>query len=255
MAGRPAGSRNKIKEKTLESFGMGKEKEDDMEKRVLQAVKELGEEFKERLEQIEKNIERQLKIQVEAAVKEVHERWELREEEWRAERQIWNKEKEEMQGRIKGLEWERERKKREERRTNIVIKGEEFEEGNIGEKVEEFVRKNLSIEIGVEKAYIAKGGGEGRKGKVVIAKLKNWDMKRQVMSRKRGLKRGIYIDDDLTEKERNIQRQARRRVKEERERGKEARVGYMKIKVGEKWLTWNEREEDFREEIRRGGKE
>lgn len=52
------------------------------------------------------------------------------------------------------------------------------------------------------------------------------------MSKKKNLKTGIQIEDDLTKEERaEIQKQLREKVKEERTKGKKVKVGkrYMKI--------------------------
>ena len=71
------------------------------------------------------------------------------------------------------------------------------------------------------------------------------------MMKKKELERRVYIEDDLTRKKREVQGIIRR-AKEEREKGKEVKMGYMKVKIGEKWMKWNEMEECLKEE-RRGG--
>jgi len=71
------------------------------------------------------------------------------------------------------------------------------------------------------------------------------------MSKKKGLEKGIIIEDDLTRKEREIQQKLKRMAKEERERGDDkVKVGYMKINLKEKWLRWNERTGKLEEERR-----
>lgn len=49
------------------------------------------------------------------------------------------------------------------------------------------------------------------------------------MSKKKNLKTGIWIEDDLTKEEREIQKQLREKAKKERTKGKKVKVGYMKI--------------------------
>lgn len=49
------------------------------------------------------------------------------------------------------------------------------------------------------------------------------------MSKKKNLKTGIWIEDDLTKKEREIQKQLKEKAKKERTKGKKVKVGYMKI--------------------------
>lgn len=48
-----------------------------------------------------------------------------------------------------------------------------------------------------------------------MVELDSWDKKREIMARKKNLKTEVYIEDDLTKKERNIQKQLRERAKEE----------------------------------------
>lgn len=64
--------------------------------------------------------------------------------------------------------------------------------------------------------------------------VENWEMKKNIMMKKKNLKKGIYIDDDLTRREREIQGKLRRMAMEEKEKGKEVKVSYMKMYIGGK---------------------
>lgn len=76
------------------------------------------------------------------------------------------------------------------------------------------------------------------------------------MIKKRDLRKGIYsIKDDLTKKEREIQRTLWRRAMRERGEGKDTRVGYMKMRINVKWRKWNEWDEKLDEGKERGGRE
>lgn len=68
-----------------------------------------------------------------------------------------------------------------------------------------------------------------------MAKLQNWDDKK-----------GIYIEDDLTREEREVQAKLRKIVHENRKEGKRTKVGYYKLCMEEKWRRWNERRERTR---------
>ena len=63
------------------------------------------------------------------------------------------------------------------------------------------------------------------------------------MEKKRTLKQGIYVDEDLTRVERRIQRMLRERAREERKKGNAVRVGYGKLKINEVWLFGDRRKE------------
>lgn len=75
------------------------------------------------------------------------------------------------------------------------------------------------------------------------------------MRRKKDLRKDIFVEDDLTRKEREIQRELRRRARAEREKGeRNVKVGYKKIYMKDRWYRWNEMEEMLEEE-RRGARE
>lgn len=74
----------------------------------------------------------------------------------------------------------------------------------------------MGVEVRIEKAYMIREG----EGKKIIVATEKWEMKRQIMMKKRELEKGIYIEDDLTKKERKIQGIIRRIAKEEKERRK-----------------------------------
>lgn len=58
----------------------------------------------------------------------------------------------------------------------------------------------------------------------VVAKLKERKNKKQIMIRKKNLKIEVYIDDDITRKEREIQGKLKRLAGEKRREGKKTTV-------------------------------
>ena len=83
---------------------------------------------------------------------------------------------------------------------------ERSSEGNSEETVKEFIREKLKIETEIERAQKIRRGG---KVKIIVATMKSKEEKIRVMKEKRKLEKGIYIDDDMTRKEREIQQQIR----------------------------------------------
>lgn len=56
----------------------------------------------------------------------------------------------------------------------------------------------------------------------------------------------IYIDDDLTKREREIQQKIREKMRQEKNKGNNAVMGYKKLIVnGEKWI-WSEQQMELR---------
>lgn len=80
------------------------------------------------------------------------------------------------------------------------------------------------------------------KGGEEIAEIEKWEMKKEVMSEQRNLKRGIYIDNDLTKEERVVQSRLRERKNEERRsKKKHHKSRYRKIKIGNNWYFSDDR--------------
>jgi len=120
---------------------------------------------------------------------------------------------------------------RERRRNNITIRVEKWGENNLEQEVKEFIKESLKLEVEIGKAFKLRTRG-GRH--TVVAELESWEQKRDIMRRKRELKERIFIDDDLTKKEREIQDHIREKAKEVKRKGNRAKIGYAKIWVNDK---------------------
>lgn len=80
------------------------------------------------------------------------------------------------------------------RRNNRVIKGMDKRGDNrIDQEVKKFIKVNLKMEIEVRRAFKIQ---TGRNKSIVVAELKNWEQKKELMIRKRELKVGIFIGFD-----------------------------------------------------------
>ena len=90
------------------------------------------------------------------------------------------------------------------------------------------------------------------KNTIVVATMKSMEEKIRVIKEKRKLEKGIYIDDDLTRKEREVQQQIRRMAKARREKDEYLMIGYKKLKIEKRWYRWYENEERLEEERERG---
>lgn len=78
---------------------------------------------------------------------------------------------------------------------------------------------------------------------MVVAELENWEMKREAMTRKNQLKnRKLYINNNMTYKERQIQNAIRMIANEERQSGKTVKIGYRKLIINEQEFRWKEGE-------------
>lgn len=230
MVGRPTGSKNKPKEENMQKYVTGKEEP------MIKFMKEMEENICKRMEKMNEN----MMSQVEQMRKEWKEGKLEIEQERRKDKEECNTERRKLERRIEKLEWEREKSDRGRRRNNIVIRGENKWDGNkMEQQVVEFVKENLKVEVKVRKAFKIQ---DREKKCTIIAEIESWEEKREVMIRKKELRTGIFIDNDLTRKEREMQKQLKDIAKEEKEKGNNVKINYGKIYVKDKWLRWNERE-------------
>jgi hypothetical protein len=63
----------------------------------------------------------------------------------------------------------------------------------------------------------------------------------------------MYIDNDLTNEEREIQKKLREVAREARDKGKWVKIGYRKRQINGGWLRW-EREEKLKKNFLEEGK-
>ncbi|KAL6421352.1 hypothetical protein ACFW04_014689 [Cataglyphis niger] len=145
-----------------------------------------------------------------------------------------------------------ERREREERKRNMLIKG--VEEGRRRVAVEELFD---SIGIKVEIEEVRKIGGSVEEGReMMVVRLKNEDQRREVWNKKKLLKdRKERILEDWTWKERKMRWSLERIVRKEEKKGRKVWIGYGKIRINEKWWRWDEEEEvlkDGNENLKKG---
>lgn len=128
---------------------------------------------------------------------------------------------------------------KEKRKNNIVLSGLKMDTNNqadLKKDMENFFQTNLQLGINVRNAIKI---GENR----CLIQLNNGDDKQAVMNNKYKLKykrnEKIFLNNDMTKQERIVQRQIRKLAKDEKEKGKEVKIGYNKVTInGEVW-RWN----------------
>lgn len=172
-------------------------------------IEEMKEQMRTMMEQVSKKI---LEILEERRVREEERRREKEEKKW-------------LEKRIGDFEWWNEKKERKKRKNNIVIKGIKWETENLGEKVRHYIKEDMKVEVDIKKATII---GKRDNRNIIVAEVDRWKQKRKIMEKNLG--KGIWIKDDLTLKEIEIQQKLWDMARKEREKGdKRVKVGYKKI--------------------------
>lgn len=159
--------------------------------------------------------------------------------------------KEDWKERVKELERRWERKERENRRKNLVVKGMKVGEEGMRNKVEEILRE-LEREVNVEEVRRVEAGRR-EKGSMLVVKVQSEWMKRNILMNKWKLKgREVWIEEDLTWEERRIKWKIGQVALKEKLKGKKIRVGQQGIWIEETWWRWDEGRDELTED-RKGG--
>ncbi|XP_070510422.1 golgin subfamily A member 6-like protein 22 [Cardiocondyla obscurior] len=151
--------------------------------------------------------------------------------------------------RVMSLELDRERKDREVRKKNIIIKGVKIMEGR-----KEVWRRNVEEIIKMTGAEVKVGevrkiGAINKEGMgMVVVKFESIKEKLEVFKGKVKLRnRKEWIQDDLTVKERKAEWIIRAEAERLRRAGKMVKKGYMKLWIENKIWVWDEVREELRE--------
>jgi hypothetical protein len=167
----------------------------------------------------------------------VREEMRRREEKGQVEKADWTK-------RMKMIEEKMEQREKKERKNNVIITGIGAKSGNIERGMEEWLERELGVKVNVKEEF------KINKDKMMLAKIESWEQKKNILLNKSKLKEKederMYIDDDLTQEERETQKKLRELVREERNRGKRVKIGYRKIQINGEWFRWDEREEKLK---------
>lgn len=136
---------------------------------------------------------------------------------------------------------------RQNRRSNLVIQGLNIAnngEDSIRDEIELFIKTNLDVEVKIQKARKLANG-------MYWIQMGNTDDKYMVMKNKSKLRgQKIYINEDMSKEQREIQKKIEIHAKEERKDGKKVKIGYKKLIInGEKW-NWNPIKNELEKEIR-----
>ncbi|XP_025262551.1 golgin subfamily A member 6-like protein 22 [Camponotus floridanus] len=194
------------------------------------------------------NIEKAMQ-KVEEEIKKMKEM--ERKDEEQERKQEEKKEKKSQDNDMEEKRWEE--WNREIRKKNIIITGINIKEEIKKEMVEEWLKKELGIEIRLIKIWIIKGRRE-----LVEAQCSSREEKEKIMENKNRLKgTKIYIDHDLTFKERRNREIVWKKAREYKDEGmtenKEDKLEYIKrfdiIGLVETWII-KEKEEWIKEKLK-----
>jgi len=219
-------------------------------KRREEEWKREREEMGKRVEELERKWEEGLRIEERG-----EELGEIRQRVEKLERNGSGRGKEEgedrgLEERVRKMEERWEWRERKERRRRVVIKGYKLGGKEVRSKVEDILKK-IGAEVGVEEVREVKTGREEQGGFAVVS-FRTEGEKREVMRKKGGLRgEGVWIEDDLTWKERQVRWRIREVAKEEESKGAKVWVGENRVMINGVWWFWDEEVDGLKD---RGGR-
>lgn len=125
------------------------------------------------------------------------------------------------------------------KRNNIVINGVDLatkDPKTLNEDISNFIERELGIKVNIKAAYKLAT-------KVCLVELENPKDKEMIMNNKQKLRNikneRIFINNDLTKWEREIQKQIKIRAEKEKKDGKAVKIKYNKLIIENKEWRWN----------------
>lgn len=157
----------------------------------------------------------------------------------KAENESTKKENAKLKEEINTINGRLDAMEREKRRNNIVVQGLTIGDDKTltpKEALKNFLGKQLEIEVDVKSAM--KLGT-----KTYLVELDNANDKIKVMKNKNKLRTyqegTIYINDDMTKSEREVQGKIRKVAQEEKKKGKKVKIGYQKVTIDDQEWKWS----------------
>lgn len=139
-----------------------------------------------------------------------------------------------MPGKMSEQEYEFEMLERRNRKKSIFIRGLRTVGRGIKEEIRDIIKEKMGLSVYIGRIR-AIGGG-------LVVELESMENKREIMKNKKCLKGlEIWIDDDLTDREKEIQAWLVQLKEEERGLGVEVILGHQKAKVQGVWYIWDEK--------------
>ena len=200
---------------------------EDMDVKILQMLEELSSDVKE----------------IKRSNAELKEEFKNTQEDWKRERNEMKEEIKILANKIKLLEQNEEARKKAEKKCNIVINGINFKSENareLDEEINKFINTELKIKSDVSSSYKIANKN------VYIAKCFSFAEKSSIMKNKYKLQgKKVFINNDYTKKEIEVQKKLKELAKEEQKKGKKTKIGYRKIQIDGKWKSWADIEDEI----------
>lgn len=235
-----------------------REEDDSNEEDIFKRSKKIGRSPAKNQRKLEDNLETLMEMmrkmgekinEMAAEIKETREEQKEYRKEMKdliMENQNIKEENKKMKDIIRDMDTRLERMENEKRKNNVVVQGFKADTHNPEElknNIAEFMEKELSIRVEIESAT-------KMAEKTCLVRFKSYSDKKKVMMNKNKLRQKteerFFINDDLSRKDRDIQKHIRIKAKEARELGNVTKIGYRKLFIGSEEWRWDNEEEKLK---------
>lgn len=209
----------------------------EMQKNIKKDMREIKDEIRVDINEIKNDI-RDVKEQIKRGNEDMENIW----KEVNRLKLEWKGERKELVERLDETEKRLEKFERVNVRNNLIVTGVDTEgkgEEQLKAMMEGMLEKELGVRANVKRATKI----NNRK---CIIEMHEWTDKSKILKEKRKLKgKTIFIDSDLTKREREIQKRIRDQAREERDKGRRTKIGYRKLFVDGKEFRWDDKQENL----------
>lgn len=145
--------------------------------------------------------------------------------------------------RLELLERKVEQMEKSEIKNNIVIRGLKAEPRKFREAVKDF----LETEFGAEGKIVDQRTIPNGKNSLYAVKLDSWETKNEILKKKKQLKgKDIFINSELTYKERQTGKRLRDLARQYRVEGHQVKIAHNKLEIDGIWHHWDHEEENLK---------
>ena len=137
------------------------------------------------------------------------------------------------------MEWETQERRR--RKNNIAVRGIRKGGNSSGREFAQIIRAKIGIDPSIVRVRQIAGGP--------IITVESMRTKRIMMGRRDNLHdTGIWIEDDFTEREKEVQNWLKKEAEKLEREGNSTQVGYLKMKVNDSWWYWSDERGELKKE-------
>ena len=116
------------------------------------------------------------------------------------------------------------------------------------EQVQQYITNELQVEANINAAFKININSKAATSDMILVELESYEKKMEIMRSKSKIRNTkVYIDNDLTRTERDIQKEIVSIARKENSKGNKTNIGYQRLYINGKLFKWNKNENGLAE--------